>query len=120
MMLKPGSYKYPFQFQLPPDTPSSFEGHIGRVRYYVKATMDIPWAFDDEVTSYFTVLQLLDLNTLPQVTVSFFSEVQAYVHTCKPRTPSQRVSRRSETVKHETVIVHRYNCKQSVHHDRQK
>lgn len=68
MMLQPGSYRYPFQFQLPPDTPSSFEGHCGRVRYYVKATMDIPWAFDDELTSYFTVLQLLDLNTLPQAT----------------------------------------------------
>jgi hypothetical protein len=36
--------------------------------------MDIPWAFDDELTRYFTVLQLLDLNTLPQATVSFLSE----------------------------------------------
>lgn len=100
MMLQPGSYKYPFQFQLPPDTPSSFEGHCGRVRYYVKATMDRPWAFDDEVTSYFTVLQLLDLNTLPQATVSFLSELQAHVNTCKACTTSQRVSRRSETVRH--------------------
>lgn len=80
MMLKPGSYKYPFRFQLPPDTPSSFEGHCGRVRYCVKATMDRPWAFDEEVASYFTVLQLLDLNTLPQATVRFSSELQAHTH----------------------------------------
>ena len=100
MLLQPGSYKYPFQFQLPPDTPSSFEGHWGRVRYYVKATMERTWIFDYKLTSYFTVLQLLDLNTLPQATVSFLSELQAQVNTCKACTTSQRVSRRSETVSH--------------------
>ena len=31
--LEPGYYEYPFQFTLPPDLPSSFEGSHGRVRY---------------------------------------------------------------------------------------
>lgn len=65
MILKPGSYRYPFQFQLPPAMPSSFEGHFGRVRYYVKATMDKPWAFDEDITHYYTVVNLLDLNMQP-------------------------------------------------------
>lgn len=66
MMLQPGSYRYPFQFQIPPSSPSSFEGGIGRVRYYVKGTMDKPWAFDVEDVRYFTVLNLLDLNPIPE------------------------------------------------------
>ena len=31
--LDPGYYEYPFQFTLPPDLPSSFEGSHGKVRY---------------------------------------------------------------------------------------
>lgn len=100
MMLKPGLYKYPFQFQLPPGIPSSFEGHFGRVRYCVKATMDRPWAFDEDVASYFTVLQLLDLNTLPQATVRFSCLLQAHTHMQGVYTHSHRVSRLSKTVSH--------------------
>ena len=31
--LEPGYYEYPFQFTLPPDLPSSFEGSHGKVRH---------------------------------------------------------------------------------------
>ena len=28
-----GEYKFPFQFQLPPDVPSSFEDYSGSIQY---------------------------------------------------------------------------------------
>ncbi|KAK3098191.1 hypothetical protein FSP39_017071 [Pinctada imbricata] len=67
-VFKPGSYEYPFSFVLPPNTPTSYESHIGRVRYVLKANIDRPWAFDTSMESYITVLTPLDLNTCPDAT----------------------------------------------------
>uniref|UniRef100_A0A1I8IU44 Arrestin_N domain-containing protein n=1 Tax=Macrostomum lignano TaxID=282301 RepID=A0A1I8IU44_9PLAT len=38
-----GEYYYPLTFQIPPTAPNSFEGDVGRIRYYVKASIDRPW-----------------------------------------------------------------------------
>ncbi|XP_060557997.1 arrestin domain-containing protein 3-like [Ruditapes philippinarum] len=63
--LEPGKYSYPFNFQLPQGIPSSYEATIGRVRYFIQSEIDIPWAFDKQTKRMFTVVNLLDLNTVP-------------------------------------------------------
>ena len=57
-----GSHTWPFQFTLPRNIPSSFEGTVGWVRYSLKVTADIPFGFDDKNTLYFSVNDLDDLN----------------------------------------------------------
>ncbi|XP_045216633.2 arrestin domain-containing protein 3-like [Mercenaria mercenaria] len=63
--LQAGKYSYPFNFQLPPGVPSSYEATIGRVRYFIQSDIDIPWAFDKHTRRMITVVNLLDLNTVP-------------------------------------------------------
>lgn len=63
LIMKPGPYTYAFGMQLPAQCATSFEGSIGRVRYYLQAIVDRPWAFDNEHFHPFTVIQLLDLNS---------------------------------------------------------
>ncbi|XP_045187225.2 arrestin domain-containing protein 3-like isoform X2 [Mercenaria mercenaria] len=63
--LKPDKYSYPFSFQLAKGLPSSYEAKIGRVRYTLKAHIDIPWAFDKYTKRLITVVNLLDLNAIP-------------------------------------------------------
>lgn len=38
-----GDYSYPFSVVLPPNLPTSFEHNIGRIRYSIRGTIDIPW-----------------------------------------------------------------------------
>nr|XP_002129778.1 arrestin domain-containing protein 3-like [Ciona intestinalis] len=57
-----GQSNFPFQFILPPQLPSSFEGAHGYVRYVVHASIDKPWKFDPNTKTAFTVLDMLDLN----------------------------------------------------------
>ncbi|XP_046557797.1 arrestin domain-containing protein 3-like [Haliotis rubra] len=63
--LPAGRYTYPFRYQLPLGLPTSFEGSVGRVRYWLKGTIDKPWKFDHTTKRAFTVVSLLDLNTVP-------------------------------------------------------
>ncbi|XP_041369217.1 arrestin domain-containing protein 17-like [Gigantopelta aegis] len=64
-VLPAGRYSYQFNFQLPCDIPSSFEGSVGRVRYWLSCVIDKPWKFDHNTKKAFTVINLLDLNTEP-------------------------------------------------------
>jgi len=57
-----GDHTYPFSTTLPPLLPSSFEGEHGNIRYTVKATLDRPWKFDQNVEKVFTVVTPVDLN----------------------------------------------------------
>ena len=43
LYLEVGDYSYPFQFTLPINLPSSFEHQIGKTRYTIEGTIDIPW-----------------------------------------------------------------------------
>ena len=63
LVLAPGSYQYPFSIQLPVAAPDSFESHMGRVRYYVKAVLERSWRSDHVVKKFITVLNKLDLNS---------------------------------------------------------
>lgn len=64
--IQPGEHKFPFTCALPANLPSSFESDFGHVRYTVKATLDRPWKFDQEVKSAFTLVSPFDLNQEPR------------------------------------------------------
>lgn len=58
-----GNYKYEFKHRLPRNIPYSVEGQYGNVKYFVQATLDIPWdLYDRKVVKPFTVLRYEDLN----------------------------------------------------------
>lgn len=62
--LPPGTYTYPFQFQLPTTIPPSFakrcgDGDMADIMYYVKAYVDIPMGRDAAVKQHFTVLNAM-------------------------------------------------------------
>ncbi|XP_059473871.1 arrestin domain-containing protein 17-like isoform X2 [Neocloeon triangulifer] len=65
--LNPGEHMYPFNYVLPINLPSSFEGEFGHVRYTVRAVLDRPWKFDQEAKAAFTVISPLDLNADPKL-----------------------------------------------------
>ncbi|KAK3775100.1 hypothetical protein RRG08_048310 [Elysia crispata] len=60
--LPQGLHTFPFQFHLPPNLPSSFEGGEGYVRYLIKCKIDKPWKFDHKTKRPFTIVGILDLN----------------------------------------------------------
>ncbi|XP_056020506.1 arrestin domain-containing protein 3-like [Ostrea edulis] len=62
-----GNYCYPFQFQLPQNLPSSFEGKYGHIRYTIKGTIEKPKRFSHVTKTAFSVIGPLDLNTFPQI-----------------------------------------------------
>ncbi|GFS23760.1 arrestin domain-containing protein 3 [Elysia marginata] len=57
-----GSYMYPFSFRLPPHIPSSFEGPLGHVRYWVTGTVEKTWGSDHVSRVELRVTNPLDLN----------------------------------------------------------
>lgn len=61
--LATGSYNYQFEHRLPRNIPYSVEGQHGNVKYFVQATIDIPWdLYDKKVTKPFTVIRYEDLS----------------------------------------------------------
>ncbi|BFZ01767.1 hypothetical protein BsWGS_04806 [Bradybaena similaris] len=62
-----GQYSFPFEFQLPSDLPPSFEGAFGHIRYWIKATIDEPWKFDNHTKRAFTVIPNMDINQQPGI-----------------------------------------------------
>ncbi|KYQ55050.1 Arrestin domain-containing protein 3 [Trachymyrmex zeteki] len=73
--IQSGEHKFPFTCTLPTNLPSSFESDFGHVRYTVKATLDRPWKFDQDVKSPFTVITPLDLNQEPRAAESVQQEM---------------------------------------------
>ncbi|RNA34510.1 arrestin domain-containing 3-like [Brachionus plicatilis] len=76
--LECGEHNYPFQIVLPANLPTSFEHKIGRIRYSIKACIDIPWAFDKKTTIYFSILNGLDLNLFPNLRVALGGSEQKF------------------------------------------
>ncbi|KAL0870780.1 hypothetical protein ABMA27_005711 [Loxostege sticticalis] len=60
--LEPGKHEYLFNFQIPQNVPSSFEGQYGHVRYELKAVADRPFKIDQEIHHPLRVMEPLDLN----------------------------------------------------------
>ncbi|EGT38306.1 hypothetical protein CAEBREN_30558 [Caenorhabditis brenneri] len=57
---------FPFVFQLPMSCPPSFEGSHGNVRYSVHVELHRPWRLDVETKRVFSVIPIVDLNTIPK------------------------------------------------------
>lgn len=73
-MLPMGEHVMSFSFQLPSSAlPSSFEGKLGHIRYWLEATVDRPWRFDYKTKRAFTVHEIIDVN-LPQMKVPIDAE----------------------------------------------
>lgn len=56
-ILPRGLHTFPFKFQLPESQlPCSFESKPGFIRYYIKVTVDIPYASPPQGMKYFTII----------------------------------------------------------------
>lgn len=56
-ILPRGVHKFPFRFSLPESSlPCSFESKPCCIRYYIKVTVDIPYASPPEGVKYFTII----------------------------------------------------------------
>ncbi|XP_046669540.1 arrestin domain-containing protein 3-like [Homalodisca vitripennis] len=56
-ILPRGLHQFPFRFQLPESSlPCSFESKPGFIRYYIKVTVDIPYASPPQGMKYFTII----------------------------------------------------------------
>lgn len=60
--LPEGEHVFVFYCQLPINSPSSFEGDYGRIRYSIRATINRPWKFDHVAEQPITVMAVFDLN----------------------------------------------------------
>ena len=65
-LLEPGIYRFPFNFKLPPELPSSFEGQYGLIRYAASARIERIWSKDIEVEQGFAIVSGLNLNFIPE------------------------------------------------------
>ncbi|XP_063627196.1 arrestin domain-containing protein 17-like [Cydia splendana] len=63
--IQPGKHEYPFNFPLPANCPSSFEGQHGHIRYEIKAVVDRAFKTDQEKKVRLRVIAPLDLNADP-------------------------------------------------------
>jgi len=63
--LPAGIHYFPFSFMIPGNLPSSFETHIGQVRYYVKAQIVRDWKWDHRAKGHIMINGVLDLNQYP-------------------------------------------------------
>ncbi|XP_015172980.1 PREDICTED: arrestin domain-containing protein 2-like [Polistes dominula] len=77
-----GESVYYFSFQLPINIPCSFEHHIGHIRYTAKAIVDIPWKFNWNTKSAFTVVTGFDLNPVSHQCVGIDDETLKNFHCC--------------------------------------
>ena len=67
--LAQGTHRYPFEFFVPVGCPTTYEGSIGHVRYYVSASLEKLWVADISTLKPFTVINPLDLNLDPRAKV---------------------------------------------------
>lgn len=55
-------YKFPFQFLLPSQLPSSFEGEFGFIRYMVTVLIEIPFEPIKVLEEQVTIFRMITLN----------------------------------------------------------
>lgn len=68
--LRPGTYSYTFECQLPEELPTSVEGERGHIQYNARVVMDRPLFRDKEFDTVFTVVKPLNLNNFESLCVS--------------------------------------------------
>ena len=61
---------------IPKEAPPNGQSQYGNIRYYVKANIDVPWAFDKFFVMGFTVVPFIDLNIDRSLAMSVISAVQ--------------------------------------------
>ncbi|KAL5273515.1 hypothetical protein ACFFRR_000324 [Megaselia abdita] len=62
LTLGAGTHTFDFQFEIPPNCPSSYESYDGQVRYLMKVTIVRPIIFNQIRNIGFTVINSLNLN----------------------------------------------------------
>jgi len=70
VVLAAGNHGFQFDYTLPRDLPSSYQGRWGQVKFTVKATLKRPCRFDIERETEMNVIAYLDLNDDPELAVS--------------------------------------------------
>lgn len=69
--LMPGTYDYNFECMLPRELPSSVEGKIGSIRYFVRVIIDCTMWVNEVFKRSFNVIKPLDLNDDPMMRVNY-------------------------------------------------
>ena len=69
--LEPGERTFDFSFTIPPNVPASFHEAHCKIKYTVKAKIDLPWAFDIESEKDFIVNDFTTPNNVPAAMVRF-------------------------------------------------
>lgn len=64
-----GTYKYNFVVELPQLLPESFKGKWGSIEYKAEVVLDVPWRFDREIVSPFSVLRRDNPNDFPELKI---------------------------------------------------
>lgn len=67
LYLEAGHFRQTFEIVLPPNLPTSFEHKIGKIRYSIRACIDIPWSLNKYSERGFTVISHFDLNLNPHL-----------------------------------------------------
>ncbi|GAB6024031.1 hypothetical protein CHUAL_008753 [Chamberlinius hualienensis] len=62
-----GDFNLAFQFKLPSNLPTSYEGEKGYVRYVAMASVTRSWNSNYRTTKPFTIVSIVDLNNIPGV-----------------------------------------------------
>lgn len=71
--LRPRTHQFPFQFALPEQLPTSFEGVFGSIRYFITVSIEIPYQPKREFEERITIIRTIDENDPDlQVCVTFF------------------------------------------------
>lgn len=78
--MEPETYKYPFEFMLPSNIPSSFEGTFGHIRYNVKVVFDVPVWLNKKFKEQFTLINAIDLNDDPSLRVMHLRFGYFFIH----------------------------------------
>lgn len=65
--MQPGTFSYNFACELPLLLPETLAASHGSIAYSVEAVLDIPWRFDKEIQTYFTVVRHDNLNDYPEL-----------------------------------------------------
>lgn len=80
--LEAGMHENTFEFMLPSDVPSSYEGEFGHIKYTIRVVMDFPRWIDKVFKEKFTLIKALNLNDFPSlrvITIAFFNRVETKV-----------------------------------------